>query len=68
MRIAQSPYRAEIVPDSSAVSNLWRCIIQREGSTEVVSLLQATRKEDARCIALLELARLQPRRVEARTA
>jgi hypothetical protein len=60
MRIAQSPYRAEIVPHASAVNSLWHCIIQREGSTEVVARLEAARKEDARCIALLELARLQP--------
>jgi len=60
MRIAQSPYRAQIVPHPSAVNSLWHCIIRREGSSEIVSHLEAPRKEDARCIALLELARLQP--------
>jgi len=60
MRIAQSPYRAEIVPHASPVHALWHCIIQREGSTEIISRLEAMHKEDARCIALLELARLQP--------
>ncbi|HWZ42863.1 MAG TPA: hypothetical protein VNW97_05275 [Candidatus Saccharimonadales bacterium] len=60
MRIAQAPFRAEIVPHASPVHALWHCIIQREGSTEVITRLEAMRKEDARCIALLELSRLQP--------
>ena len=68
MRIAQSPYRAEIVPHADTVHSLWHCIIQREGSTEIVSHLEAPRKEDARCIALLELARLQPIRPASKTA
>jgi hypothetical protein len=68
MRIAQSPYRAEIVPHSSAVSSLWHCIIQREGSTEIVSHLEAPRKEDARCLAILEMARLQPKQPRSKSA
>jgi hypothetical protein len=68
MRIAQSPYRAEIVPHASTVHSLWHCIIQREGSTEVIARIEATRKEDARCIALLELARLLPTDGKSRPA
>lgn len=68
MRIAQSPYRAEIVPHATKVNSLWHCIIQKEGSTEVIARLEAVRKEDARCIALLELARLQPPKAGSRPA
>ena len=60
MRIAKAPFRADILPHPGAVNALWCCIIQREDSPEIVAKLEASRKEDARCIALLELARLQP--------
>jgi hypothetical protein len=60
MRIVQSPYQARIVPQSAGAPNLWRCVIEQEGSREVVVLHETARKEDARCIALLELARLEP--------
>jgi hypothetical protein len=35
-------------------------VIEQEGSKEVVVLHETARKEDARCMALLELARLEP--------
>jgi hypothetical protein len=35
-------------------------VIEQEGSREVVVLHETARKEDARCMALLELARLEP--------
>jgi hypothetical protein len=60
MRIVQSPYQARIVPQSPGAPNLWRCVIEQEGSKEVVVLHETARKEDARCMALLELARLEP--------
>lgn len=60
MRIAKAPYRADILPRPGQVNSLWYCVIQREDSAEIVAKLEASRKEDARCIALLELARLQP--------
>lgn len=60
MRIVQSPYQARIVPQSASAPNLWRCVIEQEGSREVVVLHETARKEDARCMALLELARLEP--------
>jgi hypothetical protein len=59
MRIVQSPYQARIVPQSAGAPNLWRCVIEQEGSREVVVLHETARKEDARCMALLELARLE---------
>lgn len=58
MRIVQSPYQARIVPQSPGAPNLWRCVIEQEDSKEVVVLHETARKEDARCMALLELARL----------
>jgi hypothetical protein len=59
MRIVQSPYQARIVPQSAGAPNLWRCVIEQEDSREVVVLHETARKEDARCMALLELARLE---------
>jgi len=35
-------------------------VIEQQGSGEVVVLHETARKEDARCLALLELARLDP--------
>jgi hypothetical protein len=60
MRIVQPPYNAQITPQSAGAPNLWRCVIREESSKEVVVLHETARKEDARCIALLELARLDP--------
>jgi hypothetical protein len=59
MRIVQPPYQVQIKPQSPGAPNLWRCVIQ-EGSGEVVVLHETARKEDAKCFALLELARLNP--------
>jgi hypothetical protein len=60
MRIVQPPYHVKIVPQSARAPNLWRCVIEQQESREVVVLHETARKEDARCIALLELARLDP--------
>lgn len=60
MRIVQPPYQAQITPQSPTAPNLWRCVIEQEPSGEVVVLHETARKEDARCMALLELARLDP--------
>ena len=60
MRIVQPPYHVKIVPQTAGAPNLWRCVIEREESREVVVLHETARKEDARCMALLELARLDP--------
>jgi hypothetical protein len=60
MRIVQPPYHAQITPQSPTAPNLWRCVIEQESSGEVVVLHETARKEDARVMALLELARLDP--------
>ena len=60
MKIVQPPYQAQIQPQSPGAPNLWRCVIQQENSGEVVVLHETARKEDAKCFALLELARLDP--------
>ena len=60
MRIVQPPYHVRIVPQSAGAPKLWRCVIEQQESKEVVVLHETARKEDARCIALLELARLDP--------
>ncbi len=66
MRIVQPPYQAQIIPQSPSAPNLWRCVIEQETSGEVVVLHETARKEDARCMALLELARLDPAGVAQR--
>jgi hypothetical protein len=60
MRIVQPPYQAQITPQSPKAPNLWRCVIEEERSGQIVVLHETARKEDARVIALLELARLDP--------
>jgi hypothetical protein len=60
MTIVQPPYQVQIKPQSPGAPNLWRCIINEEGSSEAVVLYETARKEDAKCFALLELARLDP--------
>jgi hypothetical protein len=59
MRIAQPPYYAHIRPQSRLSKFLWRCVIQREGSPDIVSRHELGVKEDACCVALIELSRLQ---------
>lgn len=58
MKIARSPYHANITPHKGKEDFLWFCIIRREGSADVVARHDASSKEDACCAALLELARL----------
>jgi hypothetical protein len=58
MLIVHSPYQVRIAPQSPGSPNLWRCTVKQEGSGEVVVLHETARKEDARCLALLELSRL----------
>jgi hypothetical protein len=58
MKIAHSPYHANISPHKGKEDYLWFCVIRREGSADVVARHNATSKEDACCAALLELARL----------
>jgi hypothetical protein len=59
MKIARSPYHANITPHKGKEDFLWFCVIRREGSADVVARHDAASKEDAFATALLELARLQ---------
>jgi hypothetical protein len=59
MKIAKFPYHAKITPHKGSEDFLWFCVIRREGSTDVVAQRDASTKEDACCVALLELTRLQ---------
>ena len=45
MRIVQSPYQARILPQSVGAPNLWRCVIEQEGSQEVVVLMKQGAKK-----------------------
>jgi hypothetical protein len=58
MKIARSPYHAEVTPTKGKKDSLWFCVISREGSQDIVARLDAPSKEDACAAALLELARL----------
>jgi len=60
MKIVQPPYQVQITPQSAGAPNLWRCVIEQEGRSDVLVLHETARKEDARAFALLELARLDP--------
>jgi hypothetical protein len=61
MKIIRHPFHASIVPQeqSEPTDALWHCVIRRDGSAEILSSHDARKKEDATCMALLELARLQ---------
>ena len=62
MKIVRHPFHASIVPQaqlSSELQALWHCVIRRDGSAEVVARHDARRKEDAACVARLELVRLE---------
>ena len=59
MRIALPPYHAHITPQGARPKVFWECTIQREGSQEIVARHQLGIKEDACCVALLELTRLR---------
>ncbi len=62
MKIAQPPYHADVTPHVDLPGSLWHCVIQRDDSREILAQHQAVSKEDARCIALLELVRIQTRK------
>jgi hypothetical protein len=60
MKIVRHPYHASIVPQAELNNQgLWHCVIRRDGSAEIVAKHDAHRKEDAACVAQLELVRLQ---------
>ena len=60
MKIVRHPYHASIVPQAEATSHgLWQLVIRRDGSPEIVARHEARRKEDAACVAQLELVRLE---------
>ncbi len=59
MKIVRHPYQATIVPQPPRQNALWRCVIHREGSPEVLAQLDAATKEDACCAANLEILRLK---------
>lgn len=69
MKIVRYPFHASIQPHPGKSGRsegpelsehaLWHCVIRRDGSPEVVAQHDARRKEDAMCVARLELVRLQ---------
>jgi hypothetical protein len=59
MKIISSPYQATIVPQPVRADALWNYTIRHNGSSEILVRQDATRKEDACCMALLEISRLK---------
>ena len=59
MKIVRHPYQANVVPQPVFQGPLWQCVVRREGSAEILVRHEADRKEDACCLALLEISRLQ---------
>lgn len=59
MKIVRHPYQANIVPQSSREDALWYCVVRRDGSAEILAQHDTANKEDARCMALLEISRLR---------
>ncbi len=62
MMIVRQPYYANILPQHSIGSQpdaLWRCVIRRHGSPEILIRHESRLKEDAASRALAELVRLQ---------
>lgn len=59
MKIVRHPYHASIVPQAARTDALWHCVIRCDGSPDILVRHDAANKEDACCVALLEIARLQ---------
>ena len=62
MKIIRHPFHASIVPQEQSAATtdaLWVCVIRRDGSAEILARHDAGKKEDAACVALLELVRLE---------
>jgi hypothetical protein len=56
MRIERLPYFADILEDRSSGPSSWHCIIQRQGSSEMLLWRQYTSEQEAHNDALSEMA------------
>lgn len=59
MRIEQPPYFVDIVQDNRTHPPMWHCIVQRQGSSMVITWFQETSEEAARQSAEAELRTLR---------
>ena len=59
MRIERPPYFVDIVQDIRCTPALWHCIVQREGSSEVIAWFQESSEEVAQRSAASELENLR---------
>lgn len=59
MKIVRHPYQANVIPQPVFEGSLWQCVVCREGSAEILVRHEAANKEDACCLALLEISRLK---------
>ncbi|MGE5322980.1 MAG: hypothetical protein ACM3SW_08965 [Actinomycetota bacterium] len=59
MKIVRHPYQANVIPQPVFEGSLWQCVVRREDSSEILVRHEAASKEDACCLALLEISRLQ---------
>ena len=58
VRIERPPYFADIVQDSRTTPAKWHCIIQRQGSSEVIAWFQEATQNSAEQAAAVELENL----------
>jgi hypothetical protein len=61
MRIERLPYFADILEDRTRGNSSWHCIIQRQGSSEMLVWRQYSSEEEAHEEALAELSDLLER-------
>ena len=59
MRIERLPYFVDIVQDARSNPPIWHCIVQREGSSDVIAWFQAATEQDARESGASELEALR---------
>lgn len=59
MRIERPPYFADIIRDIRSNSPVWHCIVQREGSSNVILWFQEPTEDEARQSATRELETLR---------
>ena len=59
MRIERLPYFVDIVQDIRSTPTMWHCIVQRQGSSEVIAWFQEMSEEMAQQSAAAELEHLR---------
>lgn len=59
VRIERLPYFVDIVQDARSTPPIWHCIVQREGSSDVIAWFQEASEQEARQSGTVELETLR---------